>query len=92
LYTTDVLSVLGANGLAGDLNQSGAVDAGDYVAWRNAGGSAAAYSLWRANFGRTTGGSAVEVPEPELAPLFELVLAGLAAAQHSRQSRHDRFI
>jgi hypothetical protein len=59
--------------LTGDYNQNGAVDAADYVVWRNTLGSmtalaadgsgnrvidAADYSLWRSNFGRSSGNGA----------------------------------
>ena len=39
----------------GDLNCDGTVDAGDYVTWRKANGSAADYTAIRANFGTTPG-------------------------------------
>jgi hypothetical protein len=52
LYATGVISVLGANGLSGDFDQSGIVDSRDYVAWRNAGGSQSLYGQSRTNFGR----------------------------------------
>jgi len=39
----------------GDLNCDGTVDAGDYVTWRKANGSAADYNAIRANFGTTPG-------------------------------------
>ncbi len=61
--------------LTGDYNNNGAVDAADYVVWRNTLGSttepaadgnhdslvdAADYGIWRSNFGRsTTGGSSL---------------------------------
>ena len=58
--------------LTGDYNNNGAVDAADYVVWRNTLGSttepaadgnhdnlvnAADYSIWRNNFGRSSTGS-----------------------------------
>ena len=52
LYTTGVLSV--AAGLAGDFNFDGAVDAADYVVWRDGLGTTYSqddYEMWRANFG-----------------------------------------
>ena len=48
--------------LPGDFNHDNTVDARDYVVWRKSGGSAADYSRWRANFGRSLpvgGGSGV---------------------------------
>jgi hypothetical protein len=68
------------DGLAGDYNDNGVVDAADYVLWRNggplqndptAGVQAADYGFWRSNFGANifTGpapapGSGSVVPEP----------------------------
>jgi autotransporter-associated beta strand protein len=67
-------------GTAGDFNQSGEVDAADYVTWRNdsaAYGGAAGFDLWRANFGNlaTPGagsglGEHPAVPEPNALLLF----------------------
>jgi hypothetical protein len=67
-------------GLAGDYNSDGAVNAADYVVWRNGDSpddTQAGYDLWRANFGKTGGSGAAlasaGVPEPST-----LVLVGLA--------------
>jgi hypothetical protein len=59
-----------AAGLPGDYNQNGAVDAADYVLWRNNLGSGTSlpnddtagvgnddYSRWRSHFGQTASGS-----------------------------------
>jgi hypothetical protein len=65
-------------GLAGDYNNNGAVDAADYVLWRNGGPlenegvepgvvNQADYDFWRARFGAGGGGGAGQaaaVPEP----------------------------
>jgi autotransporter-associated beta strand protein len=63
-------------GVPGDFNGSGAVDAADYVLWRNGGplqndftpgAQAADYDFWRSRFGATTNpgsGSGAGVPEP----------------------------
>jgi hypothetical protein len=66
----------GTGGLTGDYNNDGSVDAADYVVWRkqNINGQDG-YNAWRANFGRTTGGAAVNqaaVPEPATMFLFLL--------------------
>ena len=64
LYTTGVISV----GIGGDYNQNGAVDAADYILWRNGGPLAnetdnpgtvngADYTEWRARFGNPGSGS-----------------------------------
>jgi hypothetical protein len=74
VYTID------ANGLPGDFNRDGVVDAADYVLWRNekskqtssvadANGDSVAntldYNIWRANFGATRATmTATAVPEP----------------------------
>ena len=55
----------------GDFNQNGIVDGADYVVWRKSGGNAAAYQLWRSNFGNTT----VPTQQPVTIPLI-LPLAG----------------
>jgi hypothetical protein len=78
-----MVEVIGSNepaDLPGDYNESGTVDAADYVLWRenNINGQQG-YADWRANFGRAPGSgagmSAANVPEPVgVAPL---VIAGL---------------
>jgi hypothetical protein len=58
--------------LDGDFNCDGAVDAADYVTWRKDGGTQDDLSVWRANFGQSTGSGAAAhslpaiqgVPEP----------------------------
>jgi autotransporter-associated beta strand protein len=70
LYTTGVLSVVSA-GPAGDYNDNGAVDAADYILWRNNVGSGTSlandetpgvgqddYNRWRSHFGQSAGGGA----------------------------------
>ena len=59
-------------GLEGDYNGNGTVDAADYVLWRSDpgafGGDPDGYNTWRANFGGTAAGAAIRpttaVPEP----------------------------
>jgi hypothetical protein len=76
------------DGLAGDFNTDGTVDAADYIVWRNGLGTTYThtdYDAWRANFGRTAAGAAAvaeaisassvaNVPEPVNAALFVLSL------------------
>ena len=61
--------------LDGDFDSNGTVDAADYIIWRNTSGTAEAYGLWKANYGKSIGGgplgsatlagpSAIAVPEP----------------------------
>jgi hypothetical protein len=69
--TSGVLSLMHAS-VAGDYNQDGAVDAADYVVWRNNLGSGTSlpnddtpgvgpddYNRWRSHFGQTAGSGAV---------------------------------
>jgi hypothetical protein len=57
-------------GVPGDYNSNGVVDAADYVVWKNAGSTATLpndstpgvvdasdYATWQANFGKTSSGS-----------------------------------
>jgi hypothetical protein len=74
-------SLVTAPGLDGDYNDDGRVDAADYVIWRKSGGAPQGYSIWRTNFGRSSGagaGSAVAGTVPEPAAVL-LALFGLAA-------------
>jgi hypothetical protein len=79
-------------GVPGDYNGNGAVDAADYVAWRNGGplqnesaspGTVdnADYTFWRSRFGATSGSgsslSAAAVPEPTT--LLMLLVGGFCA-------------
>lgn len=79
--------------LAGDYNHNGAVDAADYVVWRNNNGPSADYNTWRANFGATAGSGSVlpsagplpAVPEPSA--LVILLTAGLSTLPLTRRLR-----
>lgn len=71
-------------GVPGDFNQDGKVDAADYVLWRKNGGSAEDYNLWRQHFGEMAmpGGGAGSghsaVPEPAAGlVLSSAVMGGL---------------
>ncbi len=91
------------DGVPGDYNNNGVVDAADYVLWRNGGPlanevdtpgtvNAADYTAWQARFGNTSGrGSglaAAAVPEPTTLFLaFVTVGAGLAANGRRRTAR-----
>jgi uncharacterized membrane protein len=68
--------------LAGDFNGDGAVDATDYLVWREGLGTTytqADYDVWRAHFGQTAGSSTshVSVPEPNSVALSLFALAPL---------------
>jgi hypothetical protein len=80
-----------ATDIPGDFNHDNKVDAADYVAWRKNGSDGTAYDLWRANFGKTSLGSASlthsvpsNVPEPVAAALI-LVAFQLAFMLTRRQ-------
>jgi hypothetical protein len=75
------------DGLTGDYNNDGKVDAADYVVWRknNINGEQG-YNDWRANFGRMAGsgsalGAAGAVPEPAAAALMVIGLVGIGSAR-----------
>lgn len=74
-------SLIGATTLAGDYNSDGAVNAADYVVWRNGDSpddTQAGYDLWKGNFGRTAaagaalGNASAAVPEPGTLALLAL--------------------
>jgi hypothetical protein len=85
-------------GLLGDYNNNGTVDAADYVIWRNGGPlqnegasigtvDTADYTFWRSQFGVGAGlsaGGAVAVPEPGAVAIVS-VLALVAAAGGRRR-------
>src|SRR5690606_35601535 len=68
-----------SEGLTGDYNQDGSVDAADYVVWRRDDGSVPGYGDWRSNFGTSSagGGAIGTVPEPSALALL-VILAGWA--------------
>jgi exopolysaccharide biosynthesis protein len=70
-----------------DYNQSGIVDAADYVVWRKSIGGQLAYDAWRQRFGSAAGsGSGIvggDVPEPSCLALAVVALSGLLAVRRS---------
>ncbi len=78
----DDVSVISLNG---DYSDDGAVDAADYVVWRNSMGGQAAYDIWRQHYGSAVGngvsfGTSSAVPEPnrwQVAVIALLVLLSL---------------
>lgn len=94
--------VVGPAGLLGDFNNDGKVDAGDYATWRknevanaslpNDNGlatQAARFSLWRANFGNSSGAgsglSASGVPEPATFVLLGWAVIGFGSIRRRRK-------
>jgi formylglycine-generating enzyme required for sulfatase activity len=77
-------------GLPGDFNFDGSVDAADYVVWRKLhSGDESKYNEWRTNFGRTSGSGAFSVdsgttPEPSCGTL--MALAGVLMAVFARRA------
>ncbi len=86
-------------GVPGDYNGNGAVDAADYVLWRNGGPlqnevdapgivNAADYTAWRARFGNTSGSGSLSdnaVPEPAGAiTALAALFAGLLIARRKK--------
>ncbi len=76
-----MVEIFGSNeGLDGDFNNDGSVDAADYVVWRKTDGTTDGYNLWRQNFGASLGSgsgalaSTGAVPEP--ASLALLLIGG----------------
>jgi hypothetical protein len=88
----DNIMAVGSASLEGDYNANGAVDAADYVIWRDrlnqnvtipndsTPGSVteADYSVWRSHFGRQPGSSAIAAPVPE--PTSTLILLAVPAS------------
>jgi hypothetical protein len=95
---------LAPEGLSGDFNEDGKVDAADYVLWRkndtanaslpNDDGlttQAARYGLWRENFGNASGpggGAGAAVPEPSTALLLVVAIAGALLMKGRRSAKY----
>lgn len=88
-------SLVAPPGLTGDYNDDNAVNAADYVLWRNdpaSYGGAGGYNTWRANFGATSGAGsgsglgAGAVPEPVGAMLGIVGLALTALGWRHQRS------
>ena len=77
--------------LAGDYDQSGRVDAADYVLWRKSpstyGGNPTGYNTWRTNYGLGSGSGAsavTAIPEPTTLVMFVTTLIGCYVANALR--------
>jgi hypothetical protein len=89
LYLDGVIRVV--RGIPGDYNNSGIVDAADYVAWRSnpAALPADAYDTWRLHFGQTAAGdrsigslaAAAAVPEPTCLIAWSIPLSLIAGSR-----------
>jgi hypothetical protein len=90
-------SVIVPQGVPGDYNNNGVVDAADYVLWRKGGTlqnevdnpgtvNAADYTAWRTRFGNISGSglSAGAVPEPSAILLIMVGMFGLLPSRRSR--------
>jgi hypothetical protein len=82
----------GEEGLDGDFNDDGSVDAADYVVWRKDDGTPQGYDEWRANFGMPViigsgGGSgrAAATPEPMTLGLLAAGSLGVTFLRRSRR-------
>jgi hypothetical protein len=69
------------DGIPGDYNNNGTVDAADYAVWRDGPALPAAYDTWKMNFGRPPGagaglGGTANVPEPVSCGLMILAMGG----------------
>ena len=94
VYIDDFSFIL--EGVPGDYNHDGTVDAADYVAWRKTpaafGGNPAGYNNWRTNFGDLSGsgGSNNAVPEPsaivQIGALLLLMIARPRLREEQRLS------
>jgi hypothetical protein len=100
-YQFDFLvNALAPPGLTGDYNDNGAVDAADYVVWRNSVGGTSLmnrdplssgeidegdYNSWRANFGSSAGGAAAISAVPEPANIFAVIGAAIFAVVRTRR-------
>jgi hypothetical protein len=87
VYMDNIRLVREVEGLPGDYNVDGSVDAADYVAWRKDpslfGGDPDGYNTWRQHFSEPGGGDGGAVPEPASAILV-LVAMGLGLAVRRR--------
>ncbi|MEO0532041.1 MAG: family 16 glycosylhydrolase [Planctomycetota bacterium] len=85
----DGVSLVAVEGLAGDFNFDGRVDAIDFTVWKDTEGSStnlaadanrdgtvddADAAIWRANFGRTGANNSTSIPEPTAAVLGAMVV------------------
>ena len=78
--------------IPGDFNTDGAVDAADYIVWRNGLGTTYTqtdYDVWRANFGQTAAGAAAinniaKIPEPASVVLLTFCILSLFASRYRK--------
>jgi len=95
-YSVTTLALI-SDGLPGDYNRDGTVNAADFTVWRNrlgsndpvAGGNEDGvvnvedYDLWKANFGLSWGGGSVAiVPKSSTAGIL---LVGIVASSYARR-------
>jgi hypothetical protein len=79
-FRTTLAGVVIEYGLDGDHNSDGAVDAADYVFWRDTMGDIERYNEWKENFGAIQGtGAGATIPEPTTFSLLLVALVALVA-------------
>jgi hypothetical protein len=80
--------------LPGDFNHDGAVNAADYVVWRNSDGTQSGFDSWRANFGRSAGSdigaasftnAAATIPEPATVALALMAISTFVIVRRNRR-------
>jgi hypothetical protein len=79
-----------SEGLVGDFNMDGKVDAADYVVWRKNGLTQAQFDAWRGNFGAMAGGGGGShsgaVPEPTTLAILCLFASLALASRRSHRT------
>jgi hypothetical protein len=91
LYSSTSVTLKVVEGITGDHNEDGTVDAADYVVWRKTDNSTAGYNDWRTNFGATLGpgggsGSAQPAAIPEPTTMLMLLTATAIAGIPRRRT------
>jgi hypothetical protein len=94
-YNPTNIQLLVVQGLPGDFNGDGSVNAADYVVWRKGLGTTYTqndHNIWRAHFGQTTGSGLVAnasaaIPEPGTLLQITLLAAVWCLRQHRGASK-----
>ncbi len=81
---------LSVQGLLGDYNYDGAVDAADYTVWRDGLGTTftpSEYDVWASNFGATSPADSATVPEPSVGLLLVAAIYAGWLSRHRSPAR-----